>query len=345
MKTRCIITFLSVLFLITAFSASALGQTTITIDTVPVGDPGNAPDTEVMSDGTTGYGSLSYIYNMGKYEVTAAQYTDFLNHVAATDTYGLYTTRMIDPFYWGCKIQRSGSPGSYTYRVAADWANRPVNWVSYWDACRFANWLHNGQPTGAQNASTTEDGAYAINRYNGTDGRTIQRKADWKWAVTSEDEWYKAAYYKGTSNSYWDYPMQSDVPTLPSNDLINPDPGNNANFFQSGYTITGYNYRTEAGEFENSASHYGTFDQGGNVWEWNEAMPSIYYSYAYRGLRGGSFYSSDGTLLASYRDYYYLPTYESQYMGFRVSAVPEPSSILILGSGLLALAGFIRRKR
>ena len=31
-------------------------------------------------------------------------------------------------------------------------------------------------------------------------------------------------------------------------------------------------YRTNVGEFENSASAYGTFDQGGNVWEWNEAI-------------------------------------------------------------------------
>ena len=44
--------------------------------------------------------------------------------------------------------------------MAADWADRPVNYVSFWDAARFANWLHNGQPTGAQGAGTTEDGAY-----------------------------------------------------------------------------------------------------------------------------------------------------------------------------------------
>ena len=42
------------------------------------------------------------------------------------------------------------------------------------------------------------------------------------------------------------------------------------------------------GEFENSASPYGTFDQGGNVWEWNEAV--VYETHiALRGLRGGSY--------------------------------------------------------
>lgn len=171
---------------------------TITIPTVPVGDPGNAGELSGPGAGQTGAGydrvcgSVGYAYNIGKYEVTAAQYTDFLNKVAATDTYGLYSTSMWSSSY-ASKIQRSGSPGSYTYSVAVDWADRPVNFVSYWDSCRFANWLHNGQPTGLQNASTTEDGAYFINGYNSDDGRTIQRKAGWKWAVTSEDEWYKAA--------------------------------------------------------------------------------------------------------------------------------------------------------
>jgi hypothetical protein len=38
----------------------------------------------------------------------------------------------------------------------------PVNYVSFYDALRFANWLHNGQPTGAQGNATTEGGAYTI---------------------------------------------------------------------------------------------------------------------------------------------------------------------------------------
>ena len=72
---------------------------------------------------------ISCILQIGKHEVTAAQYCEFLNAVAATDTYGLYNTNM-----WthnaGCKIERSGLPGGYTYVVAQDWADRPVNFVS-----------------------------------------------------------------------------------------------------------------------------------------------------------------------------------------------------------------------
>src|SRR5262245_377235 len=82
-----------------------------TIATVPVGNAGNASDTRYE---TPGYGSVSYTYNIGKYEVTAGQYTEFLNSVAVTDTYGLYNTVMSRTDY-GSGITQSGSPGSYTY--------------------------------------------------------------------------------------------------------------------------------------------------------------------------------------------------------------------------------------
>jgi formylglycine-generating enzyme required for sulfatase activity len=325
-----------------------MGPGLTSLETVPVGDAGNAADTRVMSDGTSGYGRVNNDYSIGKYEVTAGQYAEFLNKVAGVDTYGLYNPLM-GTHSNGCKIQRSGSGtmvNPYTYLVAPDYANRPVNFVSYWDACRFANWLHNGQPGGAQDGSTTEDGAYTINGYNYIDGRNIQRNADWRWAVPTEDEWYKSAYYKGGSGDagYWNYPTRSD--SLPGRDMTEAtSSGNNANYAVGSDLLIGLPYwRTQVGEFDLSASPYGTFDQGGNVEEWNEAIVRFSsFPGGYRGIRGGGYRSDSRYMLASDRTVdMFFPTGESLMSGFRVVLVPEPVSLTFLAIGSLLLA---RRRR
>ncbi len=251
----------------------------VTLEHVTVGNPGNPDDTHRDLRGRT-YGAVPYIYRIGKYEVTAAQYCAFLNAVAADDPHGLYDPAMAQgdtQYDSGCRIQRHGQPGSYTYGVASDWANRPVNLVSFWDACRFANWLHNGQPAGPQDPNSTEDGAYTLNGYAGDDGREIARKPTARVWIPGASEWYKAAYHKndGVTNHYWDYPTGTD--TQPSNDLIDPDPGNNANFAireRNDYTLGPPYWRAEVGEFENSESPYGTYDQAGNMREWTDDLMS-----------------------------------------------------------------------
>jgi formylglycine-generating enzyme len=291
------------------------------LEMATVGDPGNTGDTEVMrTDSSSGYGTVGYRYSIGKYEVTAGQYTEFLNKVAKTDTYGLYNPIMWSDTSHGCKIERSGQSGSYSYSVAPAFANRPANWVSWGDAARFANWLHNGQPSGVQNSSTTEDGAYYLNgATSDAELLAVTREPDATWVIPSEDEWYKAAYYKtGSLNAgYWDYPTSSDS--------INTDMAN-----YDGYV----GHTTDVGAYAYS-SPYGTFDQGGNVWEWNEAV----ISGSCRGVRGGSFsyYNNIGyILLASYRSFN-EPSYEDDPIGFRVVQVPEPATLTLLALGGLAV--------
>ncbi len=311
---------LTYLCLVGLFFASAASA--VTIDLVPVGNPGNGADTEVMfPDETTGYGSVGYEYQIGKYEVTAGQYTEFLNAVADADPNGLYNTNMGSIPSQGANIQQTGSSGSYSYSVASDWADRPVNYVSFWDAARFANWLHNGQPTGPQGPGTTEDGAYL----NIDNQATFARQPGAKFFIPTEDEWYKAAYHDqsaGMAATYFDYPTGTNAD--PGNDETEAtNPGNNANYYyyiSSDYTIGSPYYRTEVGDFELSDSPYDTFDQGGNVWEWNETV--LYTDY--RVLRGGSFFSDlSGYLHASTRTFYFDPSDEYDVVGFRVASIPE----------------------
>ena len=95
------------------------GQTSLQF--VTVGDPGNAADTG-DDDGTTGYGSVPYTYQMGKYDVTVGQYCQFLNAVAKTDTYGLYNSYMATAPMPTIGITQSGSSGSYSYSVTGSYS-------------------------------------------------------------------------------------------------------------------------------------------------------------------------------------------------------------------------------
>jgi formylglycine-generating enzyme required for sulfatase activity len=102
---------------------------------------------------------------------------------------------------------------------------------------------------------------------------------------------------------------------------------------------------TDVGAYgANSDSFYGTNDQGGNVWEWNDA---VILGYA-RGLRGGAWHNDfgdqvGGILASSFRLGGYDPEVQGNDIGFRVASVPEPSCVVLtlLASGVLVT----RRKR
>jgi formylglycine-generating enzyme required for sulfatase activity len=308
----------------------------LTLEMVPIGNVGNAADTRY---GSTGFGSVDYNYRIGKYEVTAGQYTEFLNAVAKADPIGLYNASMGNPGegFLGANIRRAGTSPTYSYSVAAAWANRPVNFVSFWDAARFANWLHNGQPTGAQGPATTEDGAY----HDVGNDTLFGRRPGAKFFIPSEDEWYKAAYHNkaaGLAASYFDFPTGTIA--MPGTDITETtNTGNNANNYVDHFVIGGPYYRTVAGEFELSDSPYGTFDQAGNVYEWNEASEGTV-----RCVRGGGFdgdsFPFAGTPHASER-YFPAANFEQRSIGFRVAGLmPEPGDYS--GDGQVDAADYVR---
>lgn len=291
------------------------------IPTVPVGNAGNAG--EVQSQGT--FGAVSYDYRIGTTEVTNAQYAEFLNARAASDPLALYNPLMAGDARGG--ITRSGSPGIYTYTTKTDMADKPVNFVSWYDAARFANWLHNGQGFG-----DTETGAYTLLGGTATpsNGDLITRNGGAKWFLPSEDEWYKAAYYQpaaqgGDSDDYWLYPTASNsAPTVATANSVGDinNPGANVANYLSGadWNSQNGNVTTVGSAGPSSDSFYGTADQGGNVWEWNEALISA----SFRGLRGGSFVDHLAELPSTNRDAN-GSTSEDYNAGFRVATVPEPA--------------------
>ena len=97
----------------------------VNIAWVPVGNAGNAPD---PSPASGPYGAVGYAYNIGKYEVTNAQYADFLNAKGASNSAGIYNATMghTGGTYRYGNIIQSGSSGSYTYSVSSTYANDQV---------------------------------------------------------------------------------------------------------------------------------------------------------------------------------------------------------------------------
>jgi formylglycine-generating enzyme len=92
---------------------------------------------------------------------------------------------------------------------------------------------------------------------------------------------------------------------------------------------------TDVGAYTGSASSYGTFDQGGNVDEWNEQT----FLSTGQGIRGGSWSGGAPNPGASFPNGS-SPAAESSNFGFRVaSLVPEPEGSLLMLTALAALSG------
>ena len=298
----------------------------VTMAWTPIGNPGNTcetlPDT---GNGGGCFGGVGYSYAISTYEVTNAQYAEFLNAKAKADPLDLYHLNMGSAglgFYGG--ITRSGSSGSYSYSPIAGRENMPVNHVSFYDSLRFANWMNNGQG----NAST-ESGAYTLLGGTSTpsNGNAVTRTAGATIVLPSENEWYKAAYYDASSSSYFDYPAGTNTPTTCS---VPTGAANSANCGG----VAGDDF-VNVGSYPGSPSPYGSFDQGGNAWEWNEAL----IAGSSRGVRGAGFgYDSSG-MAVTFRNSG-DPTFGISDRGFRLAMIPEPSTGLLMIAGLVGLAGW-----
>ena len=131
--------------------------------------------------------------------------------------------------------------------------------------------------------------------------------------------------------------MKSD--TTPSN-VRSSTGANNANFAYAGFSSDPTNILTEVGAFAASPGPYGTFDQGGNLCQWTEAVVTPNFS---RALRGGNWCYGSSYMESNCR-FSYQPSLTGNVFGFRVASVPEPGSItLLVGAAIIGLLWWRRR--
>lgn len=293
---------------------SAISAPLATIETMNVGDVANLPD-------STGYGAVPYSYSISKHEITLEQYAIFLNAVADQEdpskpwVSDLYDKKNMEDTtdVIGALMQRQGSgtaASPYVYSVLAD-PQRPVPWVTWFNAARFVNWLHNG----GQKGSDTEDGAYTLNHQ--IENTVIRKNPEATWWLPSEDEWYKAAFYDPKTRKYSNYPIRSNMlPRICGSSLTSKSGANVANF--NGCRPE-KNKLTTVGYFKRTYSYYGIFDLAGNLWEWTDGI----VNNTNKIIRGGSWSWGTTSLHKAHRRDY-LPQERDDDIGFRVARLPQP---------------------
>ncbi len=235
---------------------------------------------------TTGYGAVSYTYKISDVEVSSAEFSE------------------------------SGA-GDGNEGDADD--NTPAHNVTLYEAMKYCNWLTSGN---------VNNGAYIFNAgtYQSTDRASALSSYGTLYALPTEDEWYKAAYYDASGSG--GYSLYADgTDTLPLDTVSSDNTGWNY-IGDNTAQIPAWNVGSSMQE------QNGTYDMMGNVYEWMEDSS---------GVRRGGAYSKDGAPLASSNRSSYSPTTESWAVGLRtVQIVPEPATGSLVA--LVGLFGFLIRR-
>jgi len=250
-----------------------------------------------------GYGAVGYTYQISKTEVTVAE----MAASGAGDG---------DENYWndGPRTVGTGAPASY---------------VSLYEAMKYCNYLTSGNINSGYYSSSDGGATYQANAlshdvYAAANGIT--------YFVPTEDEWYKAAYYNLGTDTY-------SVYADGTSDTDNPPTKSGG--------VSGWNY-----DYVNSSPNYtrdvtfgtaeqnGTVNMMGNVYEWTESEWGGDWDEI-RVHRGASYLSTEVNLRSTARTGG-VSSMEDIDIGFRVVAVPEPASALMISLGALLITGYRR---
>ena len=321
-------------FAVASLSSAVFG---VTVDYATVGNPGNA------ANGTTGWGAVSDVFKISKYETSNNDYVDFLNKVdaAGTNPNGVYNSQMGTDALGGITFTGSASSGlkyavtSGTAPSGSSYGTMPVLFTTWFSAARFANWLQNGQQT---NTSSMETGDYTLN--NQTRGNAPARNPGATNFLQSRDEWYKAAFYNTAGSGSWNT-CAGGSNTQPGNTVTNVTLANVANY---GGSATPSTNPIGVGSYINTFSSYGVYDMMGNATELTDTANASAQVQLFSGSWGTLLSQAtqwNVTAAATFRS----TNNPTPHIGFRVAAVPEPATIALASVGIASLAGLDWMKR
>jgi formylglycine-generating enzyme required for sulfatase activity len=294
-----------------------------------------------------GFGLVNYSYQVTETEITNTQYAAFLNNIAAIeDTYSLYDSRMSSHVHGGInQIAVGGVNIKFNYRVKENMGDKPVVFVNWFSAARFANWIYNKQPQGTQNPNTTEDGVYRL--YGATTSAAlyvdsencikISERDIGKCWIPNRNEWYKAAYYSPTDRSYWAYPTNKTIVPNSAGNTISASPeglglwvGASTANIGNAITWNGTSKISTAGS-NGQKSEYGTADQLGNVLEITEEFTTVAIATDQYVFTVGGYYATAATTAALSKTTLMgataLKNTKNEYTGFRLASNMNFSSV------------------
>ncbi len=295
-----------VLFCSTAVNADSFGSgaNAFDIDFVTIGNPNNSDD---ITGNPNPAGKVEYTYRMGQFEISE----DMVNKANALGGLGL-------------THDNNG-------------ANKPATSMTWYEAAHFINWLNTDN--GGSPAYKFDSGGFFQLWQSGDAGYNSAnpyRNTEAGYYLPSMDEWYKAAYFDSTTNSYGDYPSaDGSQPTA-----VGSGAAANTAVYDQPFAAGPADILLAGG-----MSPSGTVGQGGNVWEWEETDYDLMNGSGLddRGFRGGSWRSNFANLRSLDRGFI-TPTRASETVGFRVASnIPEPSTVLL--ASVAACFGLLMPRR
>ena len=260
---------------------------------------------------------LTYDYEIGKYELTNAQFLEFLNDAGVTETGQLNGHEVIDMDSETCEFTYTGGKFSL---IQEGKANYPVHSITWWGGTEYCNWL--SEKEGLADAydnegnllNTIGDETQEITQVEGYRLLTI---AEWEYAARGGQ-----VDIRGTETNDYKYTGSNDI------DEVAWYGENSQNLMYPIYEGRGTH---EVGQ--KGSNELGLYDMSGNVWEWchdgygdypsiKQTNPIGLESPSDRIVRGGSWVNKAEFCRVAFR-FANVPSLSADGVGFRISRTRE----------------------